>query len=135
MDDQVWYMMNDLTCNEFITHMLTLGKPTEVSLVGVFDEEGRGSRRDVDLPYHRDGEYSAKVAKKNNQEFDKKVDIVGLYCIKSGESKTLIKHNEKVSEIILKENQGIIFDNQKCLHSRTGPVGNRILLRLWIEKK
>lgn len=135
MDDQVWYMMNDLTCNEFITHMLTLGKPTEVSLVGVFDEEGRGSRRDVDLPYHRDGEYSAKVAKKNNQEFDKKVDIVGLYCIKSGESKTLIKHNEKVSEIILKENQGIIFDNQKCLHSRTGPVGDRILLRLWIEKK
>ena len=57
-----------------------------------------------------------------------------LRKIKSGEAKTLIKHNENISEISLKTNQGIIFDNQNCLHSRTGPVGDRILLRIWIEK-
>ena len=132
--DKLWYILNDLTCNDFIIHMLTLGKPIEVGLVGSFDKEGRGSRRDIDLPFHRDGDYSAKIAKKNNQEFDKKVDIVGLYCIKSGEAKTLIKYKEDITEIILKTNQGIIFDNLKCLHSRTGPVGDRILLRIWIEK-
>ena len=43
--------------------------------------------------------------KKNNESFDKKIDIVGLYCIKSGEAKTLIKHNENISEISLQENQ------------------------------
>jgi hypothetical protein len=132
--EKPWYILNDVTCNEFIMHMLTLGNPIEVSLVGSFDKEGRGSRRDIDLPLHRDGDYSAKIAEKNNQKFDKKVDIVGLYCIKSGESKTLIKHEEELTEIVLKTNQGVIFDNVKCLHGRTGPVKDRILLRIWITK-
>tara|TARA_Y100000591_G_C21377191_1_gene471661 strand:- start:234 stop:581 length:348 start_codon:yes stop_codon:yes gene_type:complete len=114
--------------------MLSLGKPIEVSLVGAFDKEGRGHRRDIDLPFHKDGDYSSKVAKKNNEKFDKKIDIVGLYCIRSGVSKTLIKCNNNISEITLQNNQGLVFDNQMCLHSRTGPVGDRILLRIWIEK-
>ena len=105
-----------------------------IAFVGVFDKEGRGSRRDIDLPFHQDGDYSSKLAKKNNKIFDKKVDIVGLYCIKGGESKTLIKYKENISEIILKTNQGVVFDNKECLHSRKGTVGDRILLRIWIEK-
>jgi hypothetical protein len=132
---EAWYILNNLTCNEFIMKMLTLGKPIDVSLVGSFDKEGRGHRRDIELPLHRDGDYSAKIAKENNQVFDKKVDIVGLYCIKSGEAKTLIKYKDELSEITLGENQGIIFDNNECLHGRTGKVGDRVLLRIWVEKQ
>tara|TARA_B100000131_G_C17891455_1_gene522450 strand:+ start:256 stop:747 length:492 start_codon:yes stop_codon:yes gene_type:complete len=135
LDEKIWYTLNDITCNDFILHILKFGKPIEISLVGAFDDKGRGHRRDIELPFHKDGEYSAKISKQNNESFDKKVDIVGLYCIRSGEAKTLIKCRENISEIKLKQNQGIIFDNQKCLHSRTGVVGDRILLRVWIEKK
>jgi len=134
LDERVWYTLNNITCDDFILHILKLGKPIEVSLVGVFDKEGRGHRRDIELPFHRDGDYSSKLAKKNNESFDKQIDIVGLYCIKSGEAKTLIKHNEDISEISLKENQCVIFDNQNCLHSRIGKVGDRILMRVWIQK-
>ena len=133
-NDNIAYTLNNITCNEFIMHMLTLGKPIETSIVGVFDKEGRGSRRDIDLPFHQDGDYSSKLAKKNNKVFDKKVDIVGLYCIKGGESKTLIKYKDNISEIILKNNEGVVFDNNECFHSRKGTVGDRILLRVWIEK-
>lgn len=110
--------------------MLSLGKPVEISLVGSFDKEGRGSRRDIELPFHRDGDYSSKVDK----NFDKKIDVVGLYCIRGGEAKTLIKVGEELSEICLQKNQAVIFDNNNCLHSRTGKVGDRILLRVWIEQ-
>ena len=130
-----WYLLNDLDCNDFILYMLSLGKPVETSLVGAFDMEGRGSRRDIELPLHRDGEYSKKMTEKTNNRFNKKVDIVGLYCIREGEAKTLIKHNEDVSEIVLKKNQGLVFDNKICLHGRKGKVGDRILFRIWIEKK
>lgn len=127
--DKIWYTLNDLSCDDFILHMLSLGKPVEISLVGSFDKEGRGSRRDIELPFHKDGDYSGKVDKK----FDKKIDIVGLYCIRGGEAKTLIKYNDEISEITLQKNQAVVFDNNKCLHSRTGKVGDRILLRVWIE--
>ena len=132
--NEIAYLLKNLSCNEFITHMLTLGKPTEVSLVGSFDKQGRGSRRDIELPFHKDGDYSSKVAKKNNQVFDKKVDVVGLYCIKGGEATTLIKYMDEIKEINLKSNQGVIFDNNECFHSRKGKVGDRVLLRIWIEK-
>jgi hypothetical protein len=132
--DKPWYVLDNLSCNDFILYMLTLGKPIDVSLVGSFDKEGRGSRRDIDLPLHRDGDYSLKLAEKNNQVFDKKIDIVGLYCIKSGEAKTLIQYDQELSEITLKNNQGVVFDNRMCLHGRSGKVGGRLLLRIWIEK-
>ncbi len=130
---KVWYILDNITCDDFIIHMLTLGKPIDISLVGVFDKEGRGSRRDIELPLHRDGDYSSKIAKKNNEIFDKKIDYVGLYCVRDGDAKTLIKYNDEISEIVLKKNQAVIFDNMKCLHGRTGMVGDRILLRVWIE--
>lgn len=129
-----WYVLEDINCNDFILHMVSLGKPVETSLVGAFDKEGRGSRRDIELPLHRDGEYSKKMAEKTNNKFNKKVDMVGLYCIKEGEARTLIKENEILSEIVLKKNQGLVFDNKICLHGRKGKVGDRILFRIWIEK-
>ena len=130
MDNKIWYTLNDVSCNEFVLHMLSLGKPVEVTLVGAFEKEGRGSQRDIELPFHRDGDYS----KKNDKTFNKKVDIVGLYCIKGGEAKTLIKVDEEVTELVLEENQGLVFDNMRCLHGRKGIEGDRVLLRIWIER-
>lgn len=129
-----WYLWNG-TLEEFILGMLELGKPLEISLVGVFDKDlnGRGSRRDIDLPMHRDGEYSAELAKVQGGMYieKKNIDIVGLYCIRDGEEKcvTLIDDNE----IELKAGQAVIFNNKNVLHGRKGQVGSRLLLRMWIQ--
>jgi hypothetical protein len=123
-----FYLYENITADNFILEMLKLGKPIETSLVGVFDSEGRGSRRDVDLPFHRDGDYSKEVASKHN------IDYVGLYCIKGGESKTLLEVEGKEIELTLKEGQAIIINNKNIRHARKGPVGDRLLLRIWIEE-
>lgn len=123
-----FYLYENITADNFILEMLKLGKPIETSLVGVFDSEGRGSRRDVDLPFHRDGDYSKEVASKHS------IDYVGLYCIKGGESKTLLEVEEKEIELTLKEGQAIIINNKNIRHARKGPVGDRLLLRIWIEE-
>jgi len=107
--------------------MLKLGKPIETSLVGAFDKQGRGSRRDIDLPLHRDGDYSIAKA------IEHSIDWVGLYCIREGEAMTLIEDGYEVKEINLKKGQAIIFDNRICRHGRKGRVGDRLLLRVWIE--
>lgn len=123
-----FYLYENTTADNFILEMLKLGKPIETSLVGVFDSEGRGSRRDVDLPFHRDGDYSKEVASKHS------IDYVGLYCIKGGESKTLLEVEGKEIELTLKEGQAIIINNKNIRHARKGPVGDRLLLRVWIEE-
>jgi alpha-ketoglutarate-dependent taurine dioxygenase len=33
----------------------------------------------------------------------------------------------------LKQGQAVIFDNKFCRHGRRGRVGDRLLLRVWIE--
>jgi hypothetical protein len=124
-----YYIYENITADNFILEMLKLGKPIETSLVGVFDNEGRGSRRDVDLPFHRDGDYSKEIAAKHN------IDYVGLYCIVGGESKTLLEVEGKEVELTLKQGQAIIMNNKNIRHARKGPVGDRLLLRIWIEKE
>jgi len=116
------------TLEEFIKEMLSYGRPIELSLVGNFDKEGRGSRRDVDLDWHRDGDYTKDKAES--------IDIVGLYCLTPGDTKTMIKdtHFENLLEITLKRGQSIIFDNKRCVHARKGPIGDRLLVRMWVEK-
>lgn len=123
-----FYVYENITADKFILEMLKLGKPIETSLVGVFDSEGRGSRRDVDLPFHRDGDYSKDIAAKHS------IDYVGLYCIRGGESKTLLEVEGQEIELILKEGQAIIMNNRNIRHARKGPVGDRLLLRVWIEE-
>ena len=123
-----FYLYENITADNFILEMLKLGKPIETSLVGVFDSEGRGSRRDVDLPFHRDGDYSKEIAAKHS------IDYVGLYCIKGGESKTLLEVEGKEIELTLKEGQAIIINNKNIRHARKGSVGDRLLLRIWIEE-
>jgi len=124
-----YYVYENITADNFILEMLKLGKPIETSLVGVFDNEGRGSSRDVDLPFHRDGDYSKEIASKHS------IDYVGLYCIKGGESKTLLEVEGKEVELTLKQGQAIIMNNKNIRHARKGPVGDRLLLRIWIEKE
>lgn len=123
-----FYVYENITADKFILEMLKLGKPIETSLVGVFDSEGRGSRRDVDLPFHRDGDYSKDIAAKHS------IDYVGLYCIRSGESKTLLEVEGQEIELTLKEGQAIIMNNRNIRHARKGAVGDRLLLRIWIEE-
>jgi len=123
-----FYIYENITADKFILEMLKLGKPIETSLVGVFDSEGRGSRRDVDLPFHRDGDYSKDIATKHS------IDYVGLYCIRGGESKTLLEVDGQEIELTLKEGQAIIMNNRNIRHARKGPVGDRLLLRVWIEE-
>lgn len=123
-----FHFIENTTADNFILEMLKLGKPIETSLVGVFDNEGRGSRCDVDLPLHRDGDYSKEIAAKHS------IDYVGLYCIRSGESKTILEVDGQEIELTLKERQAIIMNNKNIRHARRGTVGDRILLRVWIEE-
>lgn len=125
--DKPWELLST-TAEQFILKMLEYGKPIETSLVGAFDKSGRGSRRDIPLPFHRDGDYSKEKASKNS------IDVVGLFCIKPGEANTLIKYKDNVTSYNLKEGQALIFENKEVLHSREGLVGDRVLLRVWIER-
>jgi len=121
-------IIENITSDNFILKMLSLGKPIETSLVGHFDEEGRGSRRDIDLPLHRDGDYSKEISSKHS------IDWVGLYCIRGcGSAITIIEDGDSLTEINLKKGQAVIINNRICRHARKGKVGNRILLRVWIE--
>jgi len=122
-------LISNITADNFLLEMLKLGKPIETSLVGAFDKQGRGSRRDIDLPLHRDGDYSVATAIQHS------IDWVGLYCIKSGKATTLIEDSGKLKEFNLQEGQAIIFDNKLCRHGRKGKVGDRLLLRVWIENE
>lgn len=125
--DKPWEIFNS-TADKFLLKMLEYGTPIETTLVGVFEDKGRGSRRDIPLPFHRDGDYSMEVSAKYS------IDVVGLYCIKEGEAKTLLKYKDQIHSFSLKKGQAIIFENQKVLHAREGKVGDRILLRVWIER-
>ena len=40
----------------------------------------------------------------------------------------------KEIELTLKEGQAIIINNKNIRHARKGPVGDRLLLRIWIEE-
>ena len=121
--------ISETTADQFILEMLKLGKPIELSLVGVFENEGRGSKRDIELPFHRDGDYSKDIAAKHS------IDYVGLYCIKGGETETIIKVESTGQEhsIVLKEGQAVVMNNKAVLHARKGNVGDRLLMRVWIE--
>jgi hypothetical protein len=119
----------NITADDFIQEMLKLGKPIETSLVGVFETEGRGSKRDIDLPFHRDGDYSKDIAAKHS------IDYVGLYCIEGGESKTLVElDKDNIHEFCFKKGNAIIMNNKNVRHAREGKVDKRLLLRVWIEE-
>jgi len=128
---ETFEFISETTADQFILDMLKLGKPIETSLVGVFESEGRGSKRDIELPFHRDGDYSKEIAAKHS------IDYVGLYCIKGGNAETVIKvdGSDEEHSIVLQTGQGVIMNNKNVTHARKGTVGDRLLLRVWIEKQ
>ena len=46
-----------------------------------------------------------------------------------------INGSEEEHSFSLKEGQAIVFDNKNTVHARRGIVGNRLLLRAWVEKR
>ena len=129
-----WYLIDGTNADTFIKNVLRFGKPIEVSIVAAFETDGRGSTQDMDLPLHHDGDYSARKAAEKGLTFDKKIDILALYCIRAGGAITRLEWDDNHASIILKEGQALIIDNKICRHGRVGPVGNRVLLRAWIER-
>lgn len=121
-----WQIYDKTNADDFLLEMLKLGKPLEVSLVGAFDETGRGSRRDIPLPFHRDGDYTT--------EYKDKIKYVGLYCLREGGDASLILEDSllNILTIKLKTGQGIVFNNDTCRHAREGTINERLLLRVWI---
>jgi len=125
LKEKGWMFIPNISPEQFIFKMLDLGKPIQVSLVGAFDDSGRGSRRDLDLPLHRDGDYST--------DFKGKIEYVGLFCLRTdGAAVTIVKGISDSFEGRLLKNQALIIDNNTCQHARTGSVESRILLRIWI---
>lgn len=137
------FYVRRMTGDSFLRHMLSLGEILEMSLVGVFegkDKPGRGSRREMDLPLHRDGVFSAKLSEAQGGHYVEKpgIDFVGLYCLIGGMEPcyTLLGQDESdVLEIDLKQGEALVFDNHKVMHGRRGPVGNRVLIRVWVKGK
>ena len=50
-------------------------------------------------------------------------------------SETVIKIEATGEEhsIVLKEGQAVVMNNKTVLHARKGNVGDRLLMRVWIE--
>jgi len=129
-----WTFIENTNADEFLKEIVKLGKPTEITVVGVFGNQGRGSTQDMELPLHHDGDYSARKAAEKGLTFDKKIDILALYCLKGGDTITTLEWNGNYKEVCLKTGQALIVDNKLCRHGRKGIVGDRLLLRAWIEK-
>lgn len=121
-----WKLLDSLTLESFIKHMLELGTPLETSLVGNFDKTGRGSRRDIPLPLHRDGDYST--------QYRGKIDYVGLYCINPSKVITIVEDQGSLHYLNLKKSEALIINNHACRHARQGEVNDRLLFRIWITK-
>lgn len=129
-----WYVVEDLSLEDFLLGMLELGKPLEVSLVGNFDAQGRGSRRDMDLPLHEDGVYSQALTEAQGGTYVDfpGIDIVGLYCLRGSPERCFTLVGD--AEVELHKGQALVFDNHRVLHGRRGPVGYRVLLRIWLAQ-
>lgn len=133
--NQPWFLMSNMSADRFIVDMLGLGQIEELTVVAAQDTTGRGSRQDIDLPLHHDGDYSARKAAEKGIPFDKTVDIVGLYCLKGGGTVTTLEWPGGTVDHVLETGQCLVFDNKICRHGRKGSVGDRVLLRAWIKRK
>ena len=133
----------ETSLEDFILGLLCLGRITEISLVGVFEDaetKGRGSLRDIELPLHQDGIYSKKLAEAQGGHYVERpnIDIVGLYCLRDGDNPCYTTISEvdvsQLNEISLCKGNALVFDNRRVVHGRRGRVGKRLLLRFWITE-
>lgn len=139
LNGQPWCLVWDLSLNEFVLSMLeTFGRPIETLLVGAFYDEGRAAQRDIDVDLHHDGVYSEAVAKTQGGTYieAKDVRVVGFYCLVENTTCTTLVQEVKSGEIhhtVLRANEALILDNRRVKHARIGPVGNRVLFRMWMD--
>lgn len=135
--------VKDLTVEEFLIGMSSLGTPQEIQMVGSFaradDETVRTAHRDVDLPLHRDGVYTKAIADMQQGKYVERpnVDIIGMYCVRANDTPvyTTVSENGKdiVAEVDLKAGQALVMDN-RWWHGRHGAVGKRLLIRFWVTR-
>lgn len=125
-----YYVRDDMSLEEFIVGMLSLGKPVETLLVGDFFEGGIGANTGMEIQFHKDGQWSSHLDSGSLQN----VDLVGFYCIIPGEVVTTlsIDATKEVVPIKLEKGQALVLDNRKVRHSRKGIVGDRLLFRIWL---
>lgn len=121
-----WILIEEISAEDFLLKMLDLGSPIETSLIGSFETSGRGSRRDIELPLHRDGDYTTA--------FKDKISYLGLFCLREGGTAiTLLESIDgQIHKIKLRKNQALIINNKNCRHGREGKVGDRLVLRIWV---
>lgn len=144
---KLWQVL-DLTVEDFLIGMASLGKYQDINLVGAFEEPDdttkRTAHRDIPLPFHRDGIYTQSIADLQGGMYIEKpdVDVVGMYCIRDNvvsETEripcyTVLSEDEfglkPITEVDLRPGQALIWDN-RLWHGRHGDVGTRVLIRFW----
>lgn len=137
-----WQVLS-LSVEDFLIGMSSLGTPQEIQMVGAFaanpdDPTVRTAHRDTDLPFHRDGIYTEAIAAMQGGMYVEKpdVDVIGMYCLRSNSrdepcTTTISEDGKtKIAEAALGEGQALIMDN-RLWHGRSGPVGDRLLIRFW----
>ena len=140
-DVRPWYVARDLSLSEFVLATIdSFGAPVETLLVGAFRDEGRGAQRDMELDMHQDGVRSSDLARRQGGTYveNPDVDVVGMYCVRGNpECVTLVEEIDSgvVHRVILAAGEAILFDNHRVRHGREGPVGDRVLLRIWIKRR
>ncbi len=135
-----WYVLTDYSMRAFVLGMLALGNPVETLLVGAFYKEGRSAQRDMPLVMHQDGVRNEQLERDQGVPYveNPDVDFVGMYCLR-GKPETVtylrVLGEIQMHEIVLETGQGLVWDNRRVEHGRSGPVGNRVIQRMWIKKR
>jgi hypothetical protein len=140
--DKPW-SVQQLTIEEFLIGMTSLGTPQEIQMVGSFaeadDSTVRTAHRDVDLPLHRDGIYTKALADMQGGMYVEKpnVDVIGMYCLRDNGDQCYTTISEDgqnvIAEVNLRTGEALIMDN-RLWHGRRGPVGKRLLIRFWTTR-
>lgn len=135
-----WTVVRGFSLSEFILAMLdNFGELLETLLVGAFKEEGRGAQRHMILDMHQDGIRSPALERRQGSTYveNPDVDVVGMYCIRENpECVTLIQSLDTgvIDEVVLRSGEALLFDNRRVNHGRVGPVGARVLFRMWMSR-
>ena len=114
IDEHPWHVVRGFDLGAFVLAMIdTFGRPVETLLVGAFNDEG------VENP---------------------DVDVVGMYCLRENREcvtrivRTDVGPGATTHEVVLGTGSALLFDNRRVRHGRVGPVGDRVLMRVWMTR-
>ena len=143
IDEHPWHVVWGFDLGEFVLAMLdTFGRPVETMLVGAFNDEGRGAQRDMELDMHQDGIRDPALAARQGGSYveNPDVDVVGMYCLRDNPEcvtrvvRTDVGPAPTVHRVVLGTGEALLFDNRRVRHARVGPVGDRVLMRVWMTR-